>query len=188
MKNKLILLTGPSGVGKTTVAQSLLKELPNLERVVTITTREPRPNEKNGVDYYFISRDEFENRIKNGQMFEYDEHYGYFYGNSREELEKIWAKNKIALMVLDLSGVKTVLKTFPKATSIFLIPDTLNNLKQRILQRPMSDEDFRKRWTKATAEMEESTVCTHQMENAENAIENTINKVKSIILNQKTRS
>lgn len=182
MDNKLILVTGPSGVGKTTIAYALLKEMPELERLVTFTTREQRPNEKDGVDYHFISREAFEEKIKNGQMFEHDEHYGYFYGNSKEDLEKIWDRNKIAMMVLDLQGVKTVLKVFPKATSIFLVPDTLDNLKNRILQRPMSEEDFKKRWAKATSEMAESSTCTYQVENAEGELEKTIKRVREIIL------
>jgi guanylate kinase len=182
MEKKLILVTGPSGVGKTTIAYALLKDMPELERLVTFTTREQRPNEKDGIDYHFISREDFEEKIKNGQMFEYDEHYGYLYGNSKEDLEKIWKDNKIAMMVLDLQGVKTVLKVFPAATSIFLVPDTLDNLKNRILQRPMSQDDFDKRWEKATSEMKEASVCTNQIENAEDELEKTIEKVRNIIL------
>ena len=182
MKNKLILITGPSGVGKTTIAYALLKDMPELKRLVTFTTREQRPNEKDGVDYHFISREDFEKRIENGQMFEYDEHYGYLYGNSKEDLEKIWKNNKIAMMVLDLQGVKTVLEVFPEATSIFLVPDTLDNLKNRIHQRPMSQEDFDKRWSKATSEMAESDTCTYQVENAEDELEKTIAQVREIIL------
>lgn len=182
MENKLILVTGPSGVGKTTIAYALLKEMPELERLITFTTREKRPNEKDGLDYHFISNEAFEERIENGQMFEYDKHYGYWYGNSKEDLEKIWKDNKIAMMVLDLQGVKTVLKVFPEATSIFLVPDTLDNLEKRIKQRPMSQEDFEKRWNKATGEMAESKVCTYQVENAEDELEKTITEVKEIIL------
>jgi len=182
MENKLILITGPSGVGKTTIAYALLKDMPELKRLVTFTTRKKRPNEKDGIDYHFISNKAFEDRINNGQMFEYDKHYGYWYGNSKEDLDKIWKDEKIAMMVLDLAGVKTVLQSFPKATAIFLIPDTLDNLKKRILQRPMSQIDFDKRWSKANSEMKEAETCNFIIKNTENQVKKTISEVKSLIL------
>ena len=101
---KLILLTGPSGVGKTTVALELLKAYPELERLVTFVTRPPRPGENDGVDYHFVDDERFDEMKMNGDLFEHDAHYGYNYGNSRKELERIWQSGKMALMVLDING------------------------------------------------------------------------------------
>lgn len=181
MPNKLFLLSGPSGVGKTTIAHDLLKQLPNLERLVTYTTREPRPNEMSGVDYHFISREEFEKKIKNNEMFEYDEHYGNLYGNSRRDLEKIWQDEKIALMVLDVNGVKTAKKYFPEAKTLFILPDTLANLELRIRKRPMNEEEFKKRWASVQKELLEADQYDFQIINKENQIAEAVMAVKNII-------
>ncbi len=178
---KLFLLSGTSGVGKTTIAYRLLEEMPNLARLVTYISREPRPNEKNGEDYHFISRQEFENKIANGEMFEYDEHYGNYYGNSKEDLEKIWKQNKIALILLDINGVKTIKKTFPEAKTIFITPDNLENLKRRIRQRPMTDEAFAKRCEQIEKELQESAKFDFIITNNEGELDSTVKKVKEIL-------
>lgn len=182
MQDKLFLLSGPSGVGKTTIAQALLKQLPNLERLVTYTTRESRPNEMSGVDYHFISRKEFEKKINNNEMFEYDEHYGNLYGNSRRDLEKIWQDEKIALMVLDVNGVKTAKKHFPEAKTIFILPDTLTNLEGRIRNRPMSEDAFKKRWAMVHPELAEADQYDFQVVNKENQLAEAAAAVKNIII------
>jgi len=181
MQNKLFLLSGPFGVGKTTIAQALLKQLPNLERLVTYTTRPPRPNEMSGVDYHFISREDFEEKIKNNEMFEYDEHYGNLYGNSRRDLEEIWHDEKIALMVLDVNGVKTAKKYFPEAKTIFLLPDTLPNLEGRIRNRPMTEDAFRKRWAMVHPELAEADQYDFQVVNKENQLDEAMQAVRTII-------
>lgn len=181
--NKLILLTGPSGVGKTTIARALLKAMPNLQRLVTYTTREPRPNEQNGVDYNFVSKDEFKEKLTNNEFFESAEVYGNFYGNSRKDLEKIWRAGKICLAVLDVQGVESVKKIFPEAKTIFILPDNLENLKKRIRERPMSDEAFANRWKKVEEEMGKAEAFDFQIVNKQNAAEETAAAVKKIIEN-----
>jgi guanylate kinase len=181
--NKLILLTGPSGVGKTTIALALLKIMPGLQRLVTYTTRQPRPNEKNDVDYHFVNVEQYNAKLDNGDFFEHAEVYGHLYGNCRKELKQIWDSGKIALMVLDIQGVRTVEKVIPEAVSIFLMPDTLDNLKKRIRERPMSDEDFQKRWQTVERELAEARDCDFQVINEEGKIEETVLKVKIIISN-----
>ena len=183
MGNKLFLLSGPSGVGKTTIAYKLLEQMTNLERLVTYVTREPRPNEKDGEDYHFISRQEFEEKIKNNEMFEYDEHYGNFYGNSRTDLEKIWQQNKIAIILLDVNGVETVKNIFPKSKSIFLLPDNLENLEKRIRQRPMSEEAFIKRWEQVEKELKQADDFDFKVINEQDKIEEAVKKVQIITEN-----
>lgn len=181
--NKLFLFTGTSGVGKTAIAYKLLEQMPNLKRLVTYVSREPRPNEVDGEDYHFVTREEFEKKIANNEMFEYDEHYGNYYGNSRADLEKIWADGNIALILLDINGIRTIKESFPEAKSIFILPDNLDNLKDRIRRRPMTDEAFAKRWEKVQEELKHSDEFDFQVINEENKLDEAVEKVKEIIKN-----
>jgi len=179
--NKLYLVTGPSGVGKTTIANELLGLGLMLKRLVTYTTRLPRPNEVNGVDYNFVSIDEFQQKKSDNEFFENAEVYGNFYGNSRKDLEKLWADGFNALMVLDIQGVKTIEQIIPEATSIFIKPDSLENLKSRILRRPMSEDAFKKRWAKVELEMAQAHECDFMVTNEEGKLEEAVNTIKRII-------
>ena len=179
--NKLFLLSGTSGVGKTTIAYKLLEQMPDLKRLVTYVTREPRPGEVDGIDYHFVTREEFEKRLAAGEFFEHDEHYGNWYGNSRKDLDAIWAGGKIAITLLDVNGVRTIKKIFPEAKTIFVEPDNLENLKGRIRQRPMTDEAFEKRWAKVQEEMKEATDYNFRVVNAEGKLDEAVERVKNII-------
>lgn len=181
MRNKLFLLSGTSGVGKTTIAYKLLEQMPNLKRLVTYVTREPRPGEVNGVDYHFVTREDFEKRLAAGEFFEHDEHYGNWYGNSRKDLDAIWAEGKTAITLLDVNGVRTIKKIFPEAKTIFLEPDNLENLKSRIRRRPMTDEAFAKRWVKVLEELKEAANYDFRIVNAEGRLDEAVGKVKNIL-------
>ena len=183
MNNKLFLISGTSGVGKTTIAYKLLEQMPNLERLVPYVTREPRPGEKDGEDYHFVSRNEFEKKLQAGEFFEHDEHYGNWYGNSRKDLEAIWQNGKIAMSLLDVNGVRSTKAIFPKAKSIFILPDNLENLKGRIRQRPMTDEAFEKRWIKVPGELKQADEYDFKIVNEEGKVDEATNKVKEIIEN-----
>ena len=179
--NKLFLLSGTSGVGKTTIAYKLLEQMPDLKRLVTYVTREPRPGEVDGIDYHFVTREEFEKRLAAGEFFEHDEHYGNWYGNSRKDLDAIWAGGKIAITLLDVNGVRTIKKIFPEAKTIFVEPDNLENLKGRIRQRPMTDEAFEKRWVKVQEEMKEAADYDFRVVNAEGKLDKAVERVRNII-------
>jgi len=181
LSNKLFLLSGTSGVGKTTIAYKLLEQMPYLKRLVTYVTRDPRPGEVDGIDYHFVTREEFEKRLAAGEFFEHDEHYGNWYGNSRKDLDAIWAEGKSAISLLDINGVRTIKKIFPEATTIFIEPDNLENLQGRIRQRPMTDEAFAKRWEKVQEEMKEAAGYDFRVINAEGKLDEAVEKVKSII-------
>ena len=181
--DKLFLLSGTSGVGKTTIAYKLLDQMPNLKRLVTYVTREPRPGETDGIDYHFVTRAEFEKRLAAGEFFEHDEHYGHLYGNSRHDLETIWSERKVAIIILDVNGVQTIKKIFPEAKTIFIAPDNLENQKKRIRLRPMSDEAFDKRWNKVQEELRKADSFDFQIINEEGKVEEATAKVKFIIEN-----
>jgi len=183
MKNQdqLFILTGPSGVGKTTVAHEVLAKMPKLKRLVTYTTREPRPNEQGGIDYNFITREKFLKKKANNELFEWAEVYGNFYGNSIADLKQIWNDNKIALMVIDVQGARTIKKIFANAPVIFVLPDSMENLAKRIRQRPMSDAAFEKRWAAVQKELEFAEKCEFKPTNYEGKLDDTAMEVMTFI-------
>lgn len=185
MENKLFLISGSSGVGKTTITQKLLEQMPKLERLITYVTRQPRPDEINGRDYNFISEKKFKQKIKKHEFLEFDQHYGNYYGNSKKDLEDIWNQGKTALILLDINGVRTIKKLFPQAKSIFILPDNLENLKKRIRQRPMSDQAFEKRWKQVKQELKLADEYDFQIKNKQGQMDQAVEQLRKIIENTK---
>jgi len=135
----LIVVSGPSGSGKGTLCQMLRKELPDLVYSISLTTRHPRPNEKNGVDYIFVSRDEFQKHIAAGDFLEWAEVYGNYYGTLRSTVEENLKAGKDVLLELDIQGGQQVKKIYPDAVLIFIMPPSLDELSKRIIGRGTDD-------------------------------------------------
>jgi guanylate kinase len=133
----LVILTAPSGAGKTTIARALSERLPILCVSVSATTRAPRPGEIEGRDYYFLSCEEFERNIAAGAFLEYEMVYaGKYYGTLHRELERIWQRQQCPLRVVDVVGATALKKQFGKrALSIFIRPPSLQELEKRLEQR-----------------------------------------------------
>jgi len=136
-EGKLIIFSAPSGAGKTTIVHHLLKKFPDLEFSISATTREPRGDEVNKSDYYFISKEEFLHRIAKKQFVEFEEVYsGTFYGTLREEIERIWAKGKTVIFDIDVEGGMHLKRKYDgQAMAIFVQPPSLEVLKQRLSSR-----------------------------------------------------
>jgi len=147
-KGFVYILSAPSGTGKTTIGQRLLKEIPFLERVITATTRRPREGEKDGVDYYFLEEAEFLKRIEEGFFLEWAKVYRYYYGSPKSEIERILSKGKDALLIIDVQGAFEVKKKLPNAVSIFLLPPSVEELKNRLLKRGEKELEERLQWAK----------------------------------------
>ena len=130
----LIVVTGPSGVGKGTVVSKLLQQIPNLTKSVSVTTREMRPNEIEGTDYFFRSAEEFEAMIDNGLFMEWAEFAGNLYGTP-----SAWVLDKLlnfdVILEIEVQGAKQISTAFPKAVLIFLSPPSLDELKKRLKGR-----------------------------------------------------
>ena len=136
-QKKVIILTAPSGAGKTSITQFLLTHYPQLAFSVSATTRAPRGAEQDGVDYHFIAPETFQNHIDQGDFLEYEMVYeGLYYGTLKSELDRIWAKGKTPVLDIDVKGAITIQKQLgQQAFSIFILPPSLNVLKERLEKR-----------------------------------------------------
>ena len=132
---KLIVITGPSGVGKGTLVNSLLQAHPQLKLSISATTRPPRAGEVDGVSYFFLSKKDFETAILNGELLEWAEYAGNYYGTPKAQvLEQIDAGNYIILEI-ELEGARSVANIFPQARRIFILPPSIEELAERIKSR-----------------------------------------------------
>ena len=138
---KLIVLTGPSGVGKGTLLRAILEKYPELEISISATTRQPRPGEVNGKDYYFVSRDKFEAMVAAGELLEWAEYAGNYYGTPRTAVEEKIQLGKSVILEIELVGAREVNKTFPNALRIFVLPPSLAELEARIRGRGQDSEN-----------------------------------------------
>ncbi len=138
---KLIVLTGPSGVGKGTLMRLLLSRHPELNYSISATTRAPRNGEVDGKDYYFISRSKFGRLIEQGEFLEWAEFAGNLYGTPRKPVIDLMESGKSVLLEIELEGARQIRATFPELLSIFILPPTFNELEKRIRARKKDSED-----------------------------------------------
>ncbi len=155
---KIIILTAPSGAGKTTIKTKLLSALPqNLSFSVSATTRKIRGNEKEGVDYFYISEDDFKNKVSQHAFIEWEMVYpGLYYGTTMDEIQRIWGEHKIPLLDIDVKGALNIKKQFGNnALTLFIEPPSLEILKQRLTNRGTDTaENIAMRIEKATIELQ----------------------------------
>ena len=156
-KGKLIVFSAPSGSGKTTIVKHLLRQEDlNLEFSISAASREPRVEEINGKDYYFISTEEFKTHIKNHDFLEWEEVYrDNFYGTLNSEIERIWAMGKNVIFDIDVAGGLRIKHKFPEETlAVFVKPPSVDELKRRLKQRSTeSEEKINMRIAKASVEL-----------------------------------
>lgn len=139
MSGRLLILSGPSGVGKDTVIDAWHAADPRVARVISYTTRPPREKEVDGIDYHFVSRERFEALALDGAFLEHKEVYGNYYATPLHDLEAMLAEGKIAVLKIDVQGALTVMDLRPEATTIFLYPPDLEELERRIRARGTDD-------------------------------------------------
>ncbi|NEP15792.1 MAG: guanylate kinase [Leptolyngbya sp. SIO4C1] len=137
---RLIVFTGPSGVGKGTLLRQLLARHPSLRVSVSATTRSPRSGEVEGQDYYFVEREAFQQMVERGELLEWAEFAGNFYGTPAQPLAQQIALGQRVILEIELEGARQVRQTFPEALQIFVLPPSLEALEQRIRQRGQDAE------------------------------------------------
>ena len=156
MPHKILIITAPSGAGKTSITKHLMKKFSVLEFSVSAATREPRGTEKDGVDYHFISAEEFKYKIQHNEFVEWEMVYeGKYYGTLKSELDRIWNINKIPVLDIDVKGAIHVQQQFDEgALSLFIEPPSVDELKRRLLSRGTeTDESIAARINKASYEL-----------------------------------
>jgi guanylate kinase len=154
--SKIIVITAPSGAGKTSITKHLLKTFPQLAFSISAATRQPRSYETDGTDYYFISPEEFQKKIKNKEFAEWEMVYeGKYYGTLKSELERIWANQQVPVLDIDVKGAIHVKQQYPKSLlTIFVEPPSINELKRRLDSRGTENpESLQARVNKATYEL-----------------------------------
>ncbi len=156
IQNKLIIITAPSGAGKTSITKHLMQQFPQLAFSVSAATRPPRGTEQNGVDYHFMSTEAFKQKIQYNEFVEWEMVYeGKYYGTLKSELERIWAQNKIPMLDIDVKGAIHVQQQYPKTSlSLFIEPPSIDDLKIRLQSRGTETaESLSARLNKSSYEM-----------------------------------
>ncbi len=185
-KGIIFIMSGPSGVGKGTIREEVLKQIPDLIFSVSVTTRKKRPGEIDGKDYIFVSREKFEEMIKNNELLEWAEVYGNYYGTPSKIIEKALIEERDVLLEIDVQGAKNVKRRYPEAVSIFIFPPSVEDLILRLKKRATeTKEEFQKRIEKAKREMEEVIYYNYVVVN--DKLEDAILRVKCIILAERAK-
>lgn len=155
-KGLVIVLSAPSGTGKSSICRRLLAACPDVEFSVSYTSRTPRPNEINGKDYHFISREDFQQRIDQGEFVEWVENYGHFYGTSGKAMKEVLGRGKDLLLDVEPHGAKKIKKKFADGIFVFVLPPSLDELLNRLKKRGHeSPEAIQTRFNQAERELKE---------------------------------
>lgn len=177
---RLIILTGPSGVGKGTLMRTLMERHSDLHYSVSVTTRSPRPGEINGKHYYFMSRSEFEKLVAAGELLEWAEYAGNYYGTPRETVMNQVHSGKRVVLEIELEGARQIRAAFKDARSIFILPPSIEELEKRIRGRGQdSEEAIARRLRHAKEEISAAGEFDIQIVN--NDLESALNAVEAAI-------
>lgn len=185
-KGLFIVVSAPSGAGKSSLCQGLSKAFPEIKFSVSYTSRPPRPNEVNGRDYHFISRSEFQNRIDQGEFIEWVENYGHLYGSSRKMMEDLIRDGKDLLLDIEPRGAKKVKQSFKGGVYVFVLPPSRSELLKRLEKRGHeTDEEIQRRFEQAESELKEISWYDYVIFNKN--LEAAVNQLISIYIAEKCK-
>ncbi len=184
-RGKLFVVSAASGSGKSTIVEHVLVRIAGTQRVVTCTTRAPRGSEQHGVDYHFLTVEEFERRIAAGDFLEYASVHGRYYGNSREAVDSVLAHGIDLFLVIDVQGAEDVRAKMPEAVTVFVLPPSYESLESRLRLRNIADnhtdeQDLASRLATARAEVRRYAEFKYVIVNDD--LERAVNALESIVV------
>jgi guanylate kinase len=185
----LIVISGPSGVGKDAVLSEMKKRSLPFYYVVTVTTRPKRRGEKDGADYHFVSESEFRQMVDRGELIEWAKVYGNYYGVPRRELREGLGQGKDVILKIDVQGAATIKQILPEAVFIFLLPPSIEELASRLMQRRgLSDSELSLRLSKAQEEMDKLSLFDYVVVSQKDRLDIAVSEIVSIITAEKCRT
>lgn len=175
------MISGPSGVGKSTIIKEVLKRFDDVTFSISYTTRPRRPDEENGVDYFFVNERTFKRLIKRGEFLEWALVHGYYYGTSKSQVEENLSRGRHVLLDIDVQGALKVMDIYPDAVFIFIAPPTFSDLKTRLMMRKTeTEEEMQKRLEDAKWELSNAHKFEYLIVNKE--ITRSIKNLEAIIV------
>lgn len=186
-KGDLIVISGPSGCGKDSICNKVIKKRKNIQISVSMTTREKRQDEKEGKDYYFVTKEEFEKSIENDDLLEYAiVHEKDYYGTPKSNLFKILEDGTDVILIIDIQGALQIKEKYPEAIFIFILPPSMRELKKRLIKRGSeTKESMFRRFKSMYKEINEIVKYNYVVVNDE--LDEAVNKVIAILDSQKCR-
>lgn len=185
-KGIMLILSGPSGSGKGTVVRQLLKECGDMRLSVSATTREPRPEDTDGVTYYFMDNSGFEKLIEENGLLEYAQYCGNYYGTPRKPVDSWLDDGKDVIVEIEIVGAEQIKSKRPEAVSVFLLPPSMEELECRLRGRGTEKEEvILKRLARAREEIKQAYKYDYLVIN--DTVENAVSKVKSIVESEKCK-
>jgi guanylate kinase len=186
LQSKIFVVSGPSGVGKDTILERMAENGLPYHFVITATTRKPRSGEKEGVNHFFLSETHFLQMKEQNQLIEWAFVYGNYYGVPKTQVEKPVLSGQNVLIRVDIQGAERLRNFYPGATLILIKPSSIDDLKDRLIQRGSNSEiEISKRLKSAISEMESSSIFDYEIFNVKNKLNEAISQLEDIITNTK---
>jgi guanylate kinase len=183
----LLVLSAPSGAGKTTLAHRLLKELPDTIFSVSVTTRRSRGKEQDGVDYHFVDVATFQQKIERGEFVEWAEVHGHFYGSLQSVVDEARARKGVAVFDIDVQGGQAIKRKHPDAVLVFVLPPSMEELERRLRDRKTdSDETIRRRLLAARSEIERG-IASYDYIIVNDDFERAFQELRSVVVAERRR-
>ncbi len=187
-KGEIIAVSAPSGTGKTTIVKNILKKYPQIVFSISATTRPKRSSEKNGIEYFFVSEEEFLKKIENNEFVEWEKFYDYYYGTFKSTIEENINSGKSILLEIDVKGALSLKSIYPESHLIYIKPPSFEELAKRLSERQTENEaDFKKRIERAEMELNHTNRFDYVIVNEDlnKAIEETSELIKKILNKEK---